>query len=321
MTSSPRQSWRQFAAAIGKAFALGLILFVPIAVDAWWTTRPAPPSPPLHALRFESTAPPANDDALRAWIAARPGATGVAVTRAAGAGGSTRVEARWRGPDLQLDSVPWQEIAYPKHHDASVITANVRSHIDLGVGYYTSLLALCANLGYLVFGWRRLRSSGRMGERFARPSGRTVGLGIGAGLAVGVAALVWEQVPWVGGSVAGALGGTGYWPAWARWSVLLLVPVGLPIAQECFFRGRDDGDRVAVSAVFALVQLLPAAFVPAFVAGLVFARLRRATGTLWAPMIANALFLALSVTVPLLLPGDVRAVFDGRRAALPGMGR
>lgn len=299
-TAAPRESWRQFAAAIAKAFAIGLVLFVPIALDAWWTTRPTPPAAARHLLSFVSLHPPADDEALRQWLAGRPAATAVAVKRV-----GDRIEASWSGPELNPDSVPWPQFAYPEHRDARVITARSQSQIVLGIGYYTSLLGLCANLGYFVLGFGRLRRNGRARALFARPSWRAAGLGVLAGLGLGGAMLLWDRVPMVGGTTAGALGGLMFCPKWVAWTVLALVPIALPLAQESFFRGREDRSLVATSAVFACVHLLPVAFVPAFVAGLVFAWLRRVTGGLWVPVLANGLFLAVGVSLPFAHPFDL----------------
>ncbi len=318
MTSAPdirgdrSDSWRAFAKALARAFAIGLVAFVPIASVAWQTTRPTAPLPPTHHLILESATPPANDDVLRTWVERRPGVSAVATTRNDRPAGVTRVDVSWCGPGLEPGSVPWAEIAYPKPTSSMVMTIDGGDfHVDLGIGYYASLLAICANLGFLVLGIGALRRSGRAGQLLARPTFRRVGSGVATGVGLGVLALLWARVPWVGGSVAGAAGATMFWPAWGRWVLLLLLPIALPIAQEPFFRGAEQRPWLVTSCVFALVHLYPPTFLPALAMGVACAWLRRTSGSLWSPMIANGCFYAASVSVPLLCGGSMRAWAGG----------
>ena len=95
------------------------------------------------------------------------------------------------------------------------------------------------------------------------------------------------------------------------WLAVLAIVLLAPVAEELFFRGvifnaflREGGRRWAFlgsSALFAVIHLSLAAFVPIFLLGLALAWVYARTGNLIAPIVMHATVNGISVALALLL--------------------
>jgi membrane protease YdiL (CAAX protease family) len=98
----------------------------------------------------------------------------------------------------------------------------------------------------------------------------------------------------------------------ARWTVVLVGAIAAPVAEEVVFRGclygvlRQWWGRfaalVASSAAFALIHAHPASLPALFLLAAALVLLYEATGSLWAPIAAHALFNGLNIIATLQWP-------------------
>ncbi|HEX2844396.1 MAG TPA: type II CAAX endopeptidase family protein [Candidatus Limnocylindria bacterium] len=102
------------------------------------------------------------------------------------------------------------------------------------------------------------------------------------------------------------------------WLAVVAIVLLAPVAEELFFRGvifnaflREGGRRWAFlgsSALFAVIHLSIAAFVPIFLLGLALAWVYHRTGSLVAPIVMHATVNGISVLLALLLRFEVFTV-------------
>lgn len=282
------------------AFGIGLLFWTPVAaiVHATW---PSDPNPAAHRTASIETDPlPVDDAALVAWLGANhvPNASVDRLTMS----GQIWVRVSYRS-DEEVEP-PWRDLGYAE--PKLVMGTKLPATPGLGPSYFILLLAACTNLGFLVMGWDW--------ARVAKPFASTVrfsDLWLAAAMASVVIGLAWllSGVPYVGDRLEGVLAWTAFWPPGMRISTVIAMTLLVPLAQELFFRGRlfsvvSPAGTVrcllATSGLYAACQLWLGAFLPAFCLGLTLGWLRQRTGKIWAPLIANFLFHAVAVTLPLV---------------------
>jgi len=325
------------------AVLVGVVVWLPVAAVAWWTSRPGPAGQLAHTDEYSFTPMPEDLAPLRKWTARQSGVANVEVRRVTKPnkeGPLEVIEMRYGSSRREALAPPWKELGYPKPEQATHHwSGKLRIALARGIGFYAFLLARCLDLGFLIAAivwFRRARRSGQPLPGLFRGPRRPAALwGLGTGLVLaGLALLYWWLVPLASSrGIAGAWPMTVFWPTWAQVLSLLLVPVVFPVCQESFFRGAvlgsfQNADRpktgILVSALLFTVAQLSLREAPVFfVMGLVLAWLYNRMGSLLAPLVAASVCAAVAITLPSFWIGPelVEEVTKRMLEALQGAGK
>lgn len=225
---------------------------------------------------------------------------------------------RYRGPSvlilLALALVLAAVMTAPFGADAAALLLGTGDPTLLG----SVVVLVSTQIALLVVAWTLVFRPNALAGLPALP-GRDPGGAVRAGLG-------WGVLAWIGSSVVSylvivaleALGIDAAPQAAVQaldlidpWLAVLAIVVLAPVAEELFFRGvifnaflREGGRRWAFlgsSALFAVIHLSIAAFVPIFLLGLALAWVYARTGSLIAPIAMHATVNGIAVLLALLL--------------------
>ena len=274
---------------LALAIVVGGLLAAPFYVAGWRA----------HHDRYTFTELPELDVDLAHWGSTKSGAKDFEVKRE-----DKQIVLDYKNKSRRGVTPPWENLGYKGLQD-STISKPMFPTLDQSTGLLVTLL--CGQLGFLVFGLRRMRVTAKAGFLDPAPLRGPVGPALASGAVAGVALLVFGIM--YGLAVHAIFGPkadtTGIWamvkdlPLWGRIAIVVSGAVVAPVCEEVFFRGGCYASfagagrpRVGLwtSAIFFSLVHFHLENTPAYVVfGLILATVYRRTNSILAPMLAHVI--------------------------------